>query len=168
MTVAVEPLRGALLDQARAEAERALAHADEQAAAKLADADERGAALVRRARAEGAAAAAIAGAHDHALARRRSRALVLAVERDLYEELRRRARAAVRSLRHDPGYEALLERLSAVARAQLGEGAVLELDPPDAGGVQASSGARRVDYTLDALAERCLGQLGGRLEELWT
>jgi len=49
-------------------------------------------------------------------------------------------------------------------------------DPPsppgaafgNAGGVRASNGARHVDYTLDALVERCLERLGGRLEQLWA
>ena len=46
MTVAAEPLRETFLEQARAESERALAHANEQGEAKLAAADEHGRALV--------------------------------------------------------------------------------------------------------------------------
>ena len=168
MTVAVEPLREALLDQTRADAERRLAAADERVEAVLAEAEERGAASVEQARAEGFAAAAIGGTHDEARARRRARTLVLAAKRELCEELHRQALTAAHALRQDPAYPGLLERLSAVARAQLGEGAVLEIDPPGAGGIRASSGARHVDYTLDALVERCLEQLGARLERLWA
>jgi hypothetical protein len=168
VTVAVEPLRDALLERAHAEAEHVLAAADERAAELLAEAEAHGAALVAQARAEGLAAAALAGAHEQALARRRARTLVLAAQRELYEELRRQARAAVHDLRRDlRRYATLLERLSAAARAQLGEGAELEVDPPGAGGVRAADGPRSVDYTLDALVERCVARLGDGLERLW-
>ncbi len=164
----LEPLHDALLAQAQAEADRLLAEARERAAALIAEAERRGAALVERARAEGAAAAAMAGAHDHARARRRARTAVLVARRELYDELCRQATAAARRLRDDPGYRALLERLSAAAREQLGEDAVLEVDPVGAGGVRGAKRGRHVDYTLDALVERCLGRLGGRVEELWA
>ena len=85
----------------------------------------------------------------------------------LYEELGRRARAAVLDLRGEPGYEDLLARLAARARRELGDDAVLEVDPPDAGGVRARAGSRRVDYTLPALAAGCLESLGPRLRRLW-
>lgn len=167
MTVATEPLRDAILADAHAAAERVLARADEQAVAKLRDAEQTGRALVERARAEGIAAAAIAGAYEEARGTRVARAAELAARRELYEELGRQARAAARELRTQPGYEALLDRLAAGARAQLGPAAEIERDPPDSGGIRASSGARHVDYTLDALAGRCLERLGARVEELW-
>jgi vacuolar-type H+-ATPase subunit E/Vma4 len=168
VTVAVEPLRHALLEHAHAEAERVLAAADERADELLAEAEAHGAALVEQARADGLAAAALAGAHEQALARRRARGVVLTAQRDLYLELRRQARDAVHALRQEPrSYAALLERLSTAALGQLGNGASLEVDPTGAGGVRASSGPRHVDYTLDALVERCLERLGGDLERLW-
>lgn len=167
MTVAAEPLREALLEQAREGADHVLARADEQAAAKLSEAEQRGRTLVDEARAEGQTAAAITGAHEEARARRQARALVLAAKRELYEELGREARAAAHALRDGPGYPELLERLSAAALAQLGEEAVLEIDPVGAGGVRASSGARHVDYSLDALVDRCLERVGSTLEGLW-
>jgi hypothetical protein len=166
VTVTAEPLREALLEQARVDAERALGHADEQVALKLRDAEERGREIVERARAEGTAAAAIASAHEEARARQRARTLVLATRLELYEELARQSRAAAHAFRGDPGYRTLLERLSAAARFQLGEGTALEVDPLE-GGVRASSGARHVDYTLDALVERCLEGLGSEVERLW-
>ncbi len=92
---------------------------------------------------------------------------VLATQRVAYEELRRRARTAVLALRDDPGYPELLERLAAACRRDLGEQAQLEIDPPEAGGVRARAGTRRVDYTLIALAERCVEELGPRLRRLW-
>ncbi len=168
MTVTVEPLRRTLLEDARAEADRVLAGADERAAVKLAEANERGAALIARSRAEGEAIASLAGEGHHAASRRRARVLVLGAQRDLYEEFRRQALAAVHSLRADPRYPALLERLGATARSQLGEDCALELDPGDAGGVRASNGVRRVDYTLDALVQRCIEELGSEVERLWA
>ena len=168
MTVVVDPLRESLLRDVRAEIERRLAKVDEQVAAGLAAAEERGRALVEQARAEGVAAAAIAGGHDEVRARRRSRSLVLATRKELYDELRRQALAAAHALAEDSRYPALLERLTAAARAQLGEAAVLEVDPPDEGGVRASAGSRHVDYTLGALVERCLDRLGGKVERLWA
>jgi len=168
VTAPVDSLRATFLDEARADAARARAEGDRQIAAMHAEAEERGGALVEQARAEGIAAAEIVGRQDQAAARRRARAIVLAAKRELYEELCRQARAAARSLRDDPAYPALLEQLTATVRAQLGEDAVLEVDPPGAGGVRGSSGARHVDYTLDALTERCLGRIGGGLERLWS
>jgi vacuolar-type H+-ATPase subunit E/Vma4 len=165
VSVDAGPLRSALLEQRHAEAERVLAHAEERAEARLAEAETTGRALVEQARAEGVAAAAIAGAHEEARARRQARALVLAAKREVFEESRRRALAAAHALRSEPGYASLLERLSARARRQLGASAILEIDPP-AGGVRASNGARHVDYTLDALVERCLAQLGTEVEAL--
>lgn len=167
MTVATEPLREALLADARAQAERVLARADDQAEAKLREAEEQGRRLVEQARAEGEAAAAIAGAHDEARTRRVARAAVLAAQRELYDELAAQARSAARDLRETPGYPSLLERLSEAARTQLGSDAELEIDPPETGGVRASNGARHVDYTLDALAGRCVERLGNAVEELW-
>jgi vacuolar-type H+-ATPase subunit E/Vma4 len=168
VTVAVEPARVALLAQAEDDADLMLRAADDQAAATLAEADAQGRQLIELARSEGAAAASTEGAYEEARARRRSRTLVLAAQQELYDELRRQAREAARGLRHDPRYPELLDRLSAAAGAQLGEGAQLDVDPPGAGGVRAVSGRRHVDYTLDALADRCLERLGSGLERLWT
>jgi hypothetical protein len=165
---AVEPLRAAFLAEVRAEVARALADADRRAAARIAEAERRGRALVEAARAEGVAVAALVGAEEQTLARRRAQSLRLAAKRELYERLAAEAHAAARALRNDPRYPALLARLAQTARAQLGADAVLELDPPEAGGVRACAGSRRVDYTLDALAERCLERLGSEMERLWA
>jgi vacuolar-type H+-ATPase subunit E/Vma4 len=168
VTATVQTLRDALLGEARAEAQRLLAAADERAATGLVEAEKEGKALVERSRAEGEAAAAMAGAREQAQARRLARALLLAARREVYEELVARSRAAAEALRDDPVYESLLDRWSAAAREQLGDDAVLALDPPSTGGVLASSGSRHVDYTLHALVDRCLDRLGGELGRLWS
>ena len=168
MNDAVQPLRRALLADAQAGTQHILAEADARAAATVAEAERQGSALVERARSDAHAGAAIVAAKELARARRRARTLVLAARRELYDELVRQARAAAHALHDDPVYAELLDRWAAAARAQLGDDAVLELDPPGAGGVRATSGARSVDYTLDTLVERCLDRLGGELERLWA
>ena len=163
----VAPLRRALLSVAEAEAESVVGDASSRAARELSDARAEVAALVERARAEGEAAARHDALRVVARARREGRALLLGAQREVYDELRRRAHAAVEELRFEPAYPRLLDRLEGVARAQLGPGAAVEVDPPEVGGVRASSGRRRIDLTLPTLAERCLAGLGGDLERLW-
>ena len=161
MTVTVEPARRSLLERVHDETERLLAEADERAAEIVAQADADGEALVARARAEGEAAASLEGAQEQAHARRAARSAVLGARRVLYDELQREARAAVLGLRDDA---ALLERLEAAAREQLGADATLTRED----GVRAVDGARSVDYTLEALAARKLDELGAEVERLWA
>jgi vacuolar-type H+-ATPase subunit E/Vma4 len=161
VTVTVEPARRSLLERARADADRLLDEADERAAGIVAQADADGEALVARARAEGEAAASLEGAQEQAQAHRAARSAVLGARRELFDELRRAAREAVLELRNDP---ALLDRLEAAARDQLGDGAVITRE----GGIRAIDGARSVDYTLEALAERALAELGAEVERLWA
>lgn len=161
------PLREAALEQARADAGATLADADRRAAETLTAAEQQGTALVQQARADGTAAAEIEGAHEEAQARRTARALVLAAERELYDELCRRADEEAFALRGSDAYRALLEELSAAARRQLGSGARLDVDPDGVGGVRGSSNGRSVDYTLHSVVDRALDRLGARTEELW-
>jgi V/A-type H+-transporting ATPase subunit E len=161
VTVTVEPARRSLLERERADAERLLAEADERAAEIVAQADADGQALVAQARGEGEAAASLEGAQEQAHARRAGRSAVLGARRELFDELRREARKAVLELRNDP---ALLDRLEALAREQLGDGAVITRDD----GVRAVDRSRSVDYTLESLAERALGELGAEVERLWA
>jgi vacuolar-type H+-ATPase subunit E/Vma4 len=74
----------------------------------------------------------------------------------------------VLELHEQPDYPALLERLSAAARSQLGDDAELVVDPPGRGGVIARRGEASVDYTLAAMADRVIDDLGADLERLWT
>jgi vacuolar-type H+-ATPase subunit E/Vma4 len=93
---------------------------------------------------------------------------VLAAQREVYDEFRRRAREATLTLRDDPAYPALLDRRTASARRELGDRAEIERDPPEVGGVRARDGTRSVDYTLPARADRAIAELGPRLRDLWT
>ncbi|HVP01027.1 MAG TPA: V-type ATP synthase subunit E family protein [Solirubrobacteraceae bacterium] len=158
----------ALLADARAQAGAVLADADREAAERLADAHARAEALIARAREQGEAEGRIERGREEALESLLARTDVLAARRRAYEELRRRARGAVLGLRDEPQYGELLDRLAAAARRDLGAGAQIELDPPGLGGVRATAGSRRVDYTLVTLADRCVDELGPRLPRLWT
>jgi vacuolar-type H+-ATPase subunit E/Vma4 len=154
------------LEEALGNAERLAAESESTAAARLDEASRASATIIVGARAEGAAQAdremAITRAHEQ----RRSHRIVLEARRQAYENLGTRARAGARELRPDPAYPALLDRLEQLSREQLGGGATIDRDPAD-GGVVAEAGGRRVDYSLPALAERCLGRLGAEIEELW-
>ncbi len=161
------PLRTALLSAAEADAESLIVDASSRAAREISDAQAEVTALVDRARAEGEAAARREAVHVVGRARSEGRALVLAAQREVYDELHRRTLADVDGLRLEPAYGHLLERLEGMARAQLGPNASVEVDPPTIGGVRASSGPRRIDLTLPALADRCLTALGTELERLW-
>jgi vacuolar-type H+-ATPase subunit E/Vma4 len=112
--------------------------------------------MIAEARADGEASAERATAVEHVRARRRARGAVLQARRDVLIRLRRAALEAAMAARSDPAYAALLERLSALAREQLGADARLVVDPPDAGGVVAEADGRRVDYSIGALVDRIL------------
>jgi vacuolar-type H+-ATPase subunit E/Vma4 len=165
--VSIDPAGEALLADARADAERLQAEADAEAEAQVARARREADELIARARAQGEADGRAESAREEAREAMLTRMEVLAAHRAVYEELLRRARTEVLKLRGEPSYPDLLERLAAACRRDLGDEAQLEIDPPDAGGVRASAGSRRVDYTLVALAESCVRELGPRLLRLW-
>jgi vacuolar-type H+-ATPase subunit E/Vma4 len=164
----LEPLRRAVLEQAHADAARLRSEAAARAADLFGRADREGTAILEQARVEGAESGRLRGSRALAAAHRNARAEVLRARRDLHDELRGRARRAALEIRAEAEYPALLEALAAVARRQLGAAASLDIDPPDTGGVRAAAAGRSVDYTLAALADRCLARLGGRIEDLWT
>jgi vacuolar-type H+-ATPase subunit E/Vma4 len=160
-------LRTVVLRQAEADAEAVLAESAHRAAVELDQARRAAGALVDRARVEGETAGALETARARAAARATAQRLVLDARREVFEELRRRCREAALALRRQEGYALLLDRLAGAARDQLGRDAEVDLDPPGAGGVRARAGARRVDYTLPVLVDRCLEDLGRELERLW-
>ncbi len=161
------PLRGALLSAAEAEADAAALTAATKATAEFSLAEAQVASVLAGARAEAADAANREAVRIVGRARSDARRVVLRARRDVYDELCARVKAAALELRHDPTYGRLLKRLQAVARAQLGEDATLDVDPPGVGGVRGFSGSRHVDLSLPTLAERCLVSLGPELESLW-
>jgi vacuolar-type H+-ATPase subunit E/Vma4 len=166
--MSVEGLRATLLEGAEAEARSLLEDAETRAAAEedRSEADSRR--VLEAAVAEGRASGELRSARALALARAEARRLVLEAKADVYEEFRRRALAAAHALRDDEeAYGRVLRGLEAEARRSLGDGAAVELDPPEAGGVRARAGKRSVDLTLGVLVERCIASLGPAVQELW-
>lgn len=164
----LEPVRAALLENARCRAEQIVDEAHAAADAIVADATETADGEIRRAedRARAAAQArsdqkleqARAGAHQH----------VLQTKADIARRLVDATHQAVRDLPSDPRYPDLLVHLERLARNQLGPDVEIERDPDGFGGVIGRHGSRRVDYTLPALGDRALNQLGDDTEQLWT
>ena len=166
--MSLESARDALLDDAHRRAREIVAQAETQAGERLEPVRRQADELVAAARAQGEADGRLEAAREEAVARFSAHMTVLAEQRASYDELRRRARVAVLTLRDEADYPELLERLAAAARRDLGDDAQLQVDPPEVGGVRATSGTRAVDYTLVALADRCVDDLGPRLAALWT
>ena len=95
-------------------------------------------------------------AAQRAGAQRQAHGVLLAAQLAAQDDLRGAAREAVSALRDDPEYPNVLEALRARARADLGaDAAITELD---GGGIVAESGHRRVEYSLQALADDLVDQ----------
>ena len=160
------PLREALLSRARADAAATLAEADADVAATLGGARQEADALLAEARATGRADAAVVLAGERARAARTARGVVLATQSAAYEGMRQRARDAVSGLRGDPSYAGLLEALRERVRRDLGPEATL--DEHARGGIVGEAGGRRVEYTLDDLADDIVDRLGVELDGVWS
>lgn len=163
---ALEPVRTALLDRARADADATGRRAAAEAATALGQARARAAEIVAAARADGRRDAETVRARDASRADREARETVLRAQREAYDRLRRDALSRVCALRDDPGYPALLDRLRDRAAAALGNGAVVH-EHPD-GGIVAEAAGRRLDLSLPALADRAVDDLGAEVTRLWT
>ncbi len=160
-------IREAFLEQAETAAARRRAEVEAEFEQKLAEARAEASSLVEQGRLDGRLAAGHESSRRRGAARRHVREARLGARGALYQELRARARAEALDLRSDPRYAALLDRLAEAARAQLGTGAEIEIDPPGAGGVLARSGSKSVDYTLLVLVDRALEELGAEVARLW-
>jgi F0F1-type ATP synthase membrane subunit b/b' len=150
---ALKPVRAELLRRAREEAAQRVREATAAAEQSVRQAEEEAARILAEARAEGAADAAAAAAAQQARSRRTARAAVLAARSEL-------VRRSADALRGEP-----VDRLVALATALLGE--PVQVTSAEGGGVVATAGDRRVDLSLDALAERATRLLGPDVEGLW-
>lgn len=168
LRIALEPVRRALLEDARAAADRVLADATRRATRRVEEAERDASAAVESAERRGETSARVRA--DQALTQARSDAhgRILRVEEELRRRLHDRARTAARELVDDPRYPELIGTLQRLARDQLGPAAEIEEDPGGRGGIVAVAGSRRVDYTLPALAERALGSLADEEASLWA
>ena len=165
-TMALATVRKHMLDLASAEADRIRAQAHRQAAAILRQARHGADEAVEQARILGRSETAPAAAAVRARGRERARAIVLAAQREAYEQLRTQILAAVSGLRDEPGYPLLLTRLTAMAASAAGPGATTAAQPD--GGVVARSAQVVVDCTVPRLAGLAVDKLGHRVRELWT
>ncbi|HZD01969.1 MAG TPA: hypothetical protein VFA46_17785 [Actinomycetes bacterium] len=163
---ALAPVRGFLLARARAEADRLRVEATTQADALLAEARQHAAGILDAAREQGERDGEQVAAAVQAQARRRARSLLLAAQRQAYQALRQRGRAAARALRKERDYPALRERLARTARQLVGPDAAVTEAP--GGGVVAQAPGRRVDCALGTLADRAVDALGVEVEGLWA
>ncbi len=161
-SAALQPLRAALLDHAHAEAHRIRAAAEEEGQQALAAARSAAAALLGGARDQGIADAAAVIDLQRAKLRRTVRDVVLAAHRDVYDDLRQRARAAVRSSLSEPVRRG---RLAEMLRARLGTESTVR-DHPDGGLIAQTPDGRSVDASVEALVAGALADLD--LEQLWA
>lgn len=160
------PLVDTLRERAERDAATMLAEADAEAAATLAEARAQADELLGRARAAGRRDAEELLAAERARAEREARTVLLTAQRESYDAARAAVRCAVRALRDDTAYPVLLEVLRARAEQELGPGTTTaELA---GGGIEARSGSRRVEYSLEGLADDLLERVGGDLTELWA
>ncbi len=162
LTDATAPLRSALVDAARREAESLVRSAVTEGDRALATASARAEELRTRARAEGEADGDALAAADRAAAARRARATVLAARTQAYDDLRVAAEEAVRVLLADPTAR---DSLARVLRARLGAEAVVEATG-DGGLSAVTSDGRRVDGSVRALVGAVLPTLD--LEAWWS
>ncbi len=159
------PLVTALIERAKRDAAEVLAAADSDAGATLAGARAEADAVLADARATGASDAAEVLATERGRAQREARAVLLAAQEEAHEHVRQAARDAVSALRDDPVHPRLLTALRERATRELGPGtSIVELPR---GGLLASLGDRRVEFSLDGLADDLLDSIGGDLAELW-
>lgn len=156
---ALTPLRDALLADARARAAEIARAAADQARAILDDAEREAAAIRAAAVAAGQAAARAEAAERSARVRRQARGEVLAARNAVWLETRQAVREAAVTLRDDPRYPLLRERLRGVALERLGPDATITESP--GGGIVARAGTRRLDLSLPTLALDLLGSMGG-------
>ncbi len=162
----LDSLRTTLRVEAETAAAQRLAQVDEACERRLAEAHARARKLADEGRLEGARLAERNSLRRRATANRHARELLLAAESELLDDLRLRATKASLELRTDLRYQELLERVSQLARSQLGAGTEVEADA-ERGGVVGRAGSTSVDYTLPALVERAIAELDGQLEKLW-
>jgi vacuolar-type H+-ATPase subunit E/Vma4 len=160
--VSLEPLRQALLDGARAEAERLRGDAHREGARAVAEARAEADALIEAARAKGEDDGAELLATEQTTARRAARASLLRAQRAAYEELRRAAVLAVHDLLREPEHRHLL---GAALRRGLGDLATVD-DTSDGGLLAQAPDGRSMDASVGTLVDTALADLD--LEQLWT
>jgi vacuolar-type H+-ATPase subunit E/Vma4 len=162
----LRPVRDALLADAGAEADRLVADARRRADQRIADVEEDVEAEVADVERRAQMSAMARAAHASARARTESHRSMMRRRTDTERELAVAIQTAIQALRDDARYPDLLRHFEVRAREQLGSEARVTIDSD--GGVIATVGSRRVDYTLTALADRALASLADEVAALWT
>lgn len=160
------PVRTALVDDARAEAEALVAAARRDADQLVAAAEAEVADQVDDARRRGERTARARAERELARARGEAHARVLAAESELRDRWIERVHERLPELRDGPDHDRLAERLEQLARTQLGDDATIEHAAD--GGIVATSRGRRVDYRLAALADRAVELIAEEATRSWT
>jgi vacuolar-type H+-ATPase subunit E/Vma4 len=158
---ALDPLRDALLADARAEARSVEASAEADGSELLESARRQRETVLQEARARGGADGAMRLQAERARIQREARRLVLAAQREAYEELRRQAIVAVGELLAEPAQRA---RLTQALRARLGEETDVR-SQPDGGLVGRSRDGRAVDGSAEAAVDAVLAVID--LQPMW-
>lgn len=157
----LEPVRAALLHRARADAAAVRAEAAQFCVRLLTGAAAEAERILDEMRSVGRADAERLATAEAAHTRRAAHALVLAAQRDVYDELRHRVGEALRAALDDGR---LGPALAARAAAALGPGAKVE--PAPGGGFTACLGDRQVDCSVASLTEHAVGSAEA-VAELW-
>jgi hypothetical protein len=160
-----EPVRIALLADARADARALLARTEREAALTLDQARDRARAILDEARRQGEEDGTRAARDVRVRARREADRRRQAARHAASEELGRRAVDTVRAFRYRPDYPRALRELERRARRLLSPDA--EIAEQRGGGLLALAPGRRLDGTLDALAAWALDQIGAEVATLW-
>jgi vacuolar-type H+-ATPase subunit E/Vma4 len=163
---ALEPMRVALLAQARADAAAILDRARAQARTEREHAESEAAAITECAAAAGRARAAGQLAARQRAAAAAGRAQLLAAQCAAYDRWRAESTDAVLGLHAEPGYARIRDGLRAMAVRLLGPDAVI-VDDPD-GGVVAQGDGRMLDLRLRTIAARALDRVEPEIGELWA
>lgn len=163
---ALAPTRTRMLHDAADQAAQILADARREADGIIAHARREAERSVSLARAAGQAQAVPQAAAARRHARGDARSAVLGAQREAYDQLCARVRAAVDGLRGEPGYDRLLEALTRMAGLEAGPGATVNAS--EVGGVVARSPGVLVDCSLSRLADLAVEALAGEVRELWA
>jgi vacuolar-type H+-ATPase subunit E/Vma4 len=163
----LNPVTGFLADAARRRGEEIVDDADAQADRTLAEAQQQADAILAAARESGAAVARISARAVLADARREARQEVLCAQRLIYEQVRARLLERLRFVAHSPEAATLNVRLGNIARQRLGADATVTT-PEGEIGVVAHCGARSLDLSTEALAERAMASSGEEIGGLWS
>lgn len=162
----LDAFREAVLDEARADADRRLEEAERNADERTDDARRRADELLEEAREEGRRAADRETHRRRSEARREARERILRAHRDAVERARERSLEKLRQMQDHEEYEELMGRLEQLAHQQLGDDIEMERDA-EIGGFVARADSRRVDYRLPVLVDRAMEEMGSELRNLW-